>query len=182
MSYQSIITHCAPTLAGIKVGSLFSQRFEDLEDLRSKVRHCNRLLRHKGIRFLILRVRNGQALIYVYRQKQLDTLLKQPAIQNFLAQMGYQIFTQGACLSLLRTHLHREDFPHEIGIFLGYPLADIQAFIANKGRNCVCEGCWKVYTNHEQAQKTFAKYKKCTAVYGMRLAEGFDMTRLTVAV
>ena len=36
-------------------------------------------------------------------------------------------------------------FPHEIGIFLGYPLADVAGFIRNKGRNCKCIGTWKVY-------------------------------------
>ena len=28
----------------------------------------------------------------------------------------------------------REDFPHEIGLLLGYPLADVKAFIENEGK------------------------------------------------
>lgn len=28
-----------------------------------------------------------------------------------------------------------EDFPHEIGLFLGYPVDDVTGFIQNKGRN-----------------------------------------------
>ena len=35
------------------------------------------------------------------------------------------------------------DFPHEIGVFLGYPLTDVVGFIENQGRNFTCCGCWK---------------------------------------
>lgn len=62
----------------------------------------------------------------------------------------------------------QEEFPHEIGIFLGYPLGDVIGFIKNAGHNCKCTGCWKVYCNECEAVRTFAKYKKCKDVY-MRL-------------
>ena len=32
------------------------------------------------------------------------------------------------------------DFPHEIGIFLGYPLEDVVGFIENQGKNYTCSG------------------------------------------
>ena len=48
-----------------------------------------------------------------------------------------------------------------------------------KGFRCV--GCWKVYGDTEKAQKLFASYKKCTAVYTARHAKGTPVERLTVA-
>ena len=30
----------------------------------------------------------------------------------------------------------KADFPHEMGIFLGYPLGDVKGFIEHHGRNC----------------------------------------------
>ena len=56
-------------------------------------------------------------------------------------------------------------FPHEIGIFLGYPLADVTGFINNKGRNCKCIGTWKVYGDASSASKAFARFNKCSDVY-----------------
>ena len=73
------------------------------------------------------------------------------------------------------------EFPHEIGLFLGYPLADVKGFIENKGRNCKCSGCWKVYEDEEKAQKLFIKYRKCTDIYCQKLKEGTSILRLTVA-
>ena len=43
-------------------------------------------------------------------------------------------------------------------IFLGYPLADIQGFIKNKGKNCKCSGYWKVYSDPEECRRIFNKY------------------------
>ena len=37
---------------------------------------------------------------------------------------------------------------------------DVIAFIENKGKNCLCCGCWKCYTNACAAQKAFDKARK----------------------
>ena len=52
------------------------------------------------------------------------------------------------------------DFPHEIGAFLGYPLADVESFIENRGKNYAYLGYWKVYHDVEQAVKTFRLFDK----------------------
>lgn len=46
-------------------------------------------------------------------------------------------------------------FPHEIGIFLGYPIIDVEEYIKNKGENYLLSGYWKVYHNVNKAKKTF---------------------------
>ena len=72
-------------------------------------------------------------------------------------------------------------FPHEIGIFLDYPLGDVIGFIENAGRNFKCSGCWKVYCNECEAVKLFAKYKKCRDVYVRLWQQGRSVMQLTVA-
>ena len=56
----------------------------------------------------------------------------------------------------------RREFPHELGYFLGYPYADVAEFIRQHGENYLEFGMWKIYTEREQALKTFARYKRCT--------------------
>lgn len=182
MSYELIVQYCSPTLAGLKVGSLFSCTVECESQLHALVEARNKALNHKGIYFTVLRCRNGRALIYVYRKNQLKKVLEKPEVQSFLRKMGYSSFTWQDCRAVLIQHLSREDFPHEIGIFLGYPLADIQGFIAHKGANYKLVGCWKVYSNEEQAKALFDSYAKCTRIYETQLAQGIDITQLTVAV
>ena len=52
-------------------------------------------------------------------------------------------------------------FPHEIGIFLGYPLEDVVGFITNNGCNYKYSGCWKVYGYETYSRRLFAQYKSC---------------------
>ena len=84
-------------------------------------------------------------------------------------------------MQLIKRMCADEEFPHEIGLFLGYPPEDVRGFIENGAENCKCVGCWKVYGNVEAAKKTFAKYKKCTDVYSRQQANGKSVERLTVA-
>lgn len=182
MCVESIIRYCAPTLAGLKVGSLYSYRFSSFHQLWEQLQARNSTLNPKGIFVRIFRITGNQALIYIYRKSQLQRVLAQANIQAFLAGKGYDTFSLEGCFTILQRHLRHSEFPHEIGIFLGYPLDDIQGFIANKGKHFKHCGCWKVYGDEETALKTFQKYKKCTDVYCLKYQEGFDITRLTVAV
>lgn len=74
-----------------------------------------------------------------------------------------------------------ETFPHEIGLFLGYPPEDVEGFMQHR-TDVLCVSTWKVYGNLEAAQRTFARYKKCTRVYLDQHRQGKALERLTVAV
>lgn len=72
-------------------------------------------------------------------------------------------------------------FPHEIGIFLGYPFEDVEGFIKNKGRNCKCCGLWKVYFHEDEKKKQFDKLKKCSKIYLQEFAKGKSIKYMTVS-
>lgn len=72
MSEDLVIRHCAPTLAGIKTGNLFSCACPCKAVLTKELCRLNRKLVPKGIRALPLRVQKGRALIYVYRPNALE--------------------------------------------------------------------------------------------------------------
>lgn len=61
MSEELVVRQCAPTLAGIKTGSLFSCPCDSPEELRQEVRRINRLLAGKGLCLLPLRFDGGRA-------------------------------------------------------------------------------------------------------------------------
>ena len=69
----------------------------------------------------------------------------------------------------------------EIGVFLGYPLADVIGFIENRGKNFTACGYWKVYTDPTTAQAEFDRYKKCERIYARCYYNGTPIRRLTVA-
>ena len=57
----------------------------------------------------------------------------------------------------------------------GYPLADVEGFIRNAGQNCLLCGCWKVYSEPEHAQRTFAEYGRCREYLCDKLEQGVDL-------
>lgn len=182
MSEEIIVRHCSPTLAGIKTGNLFSCSFADAGEMRDSVRYWNRLFKDKGLRVVPLRFSGNRALVYVYRISQLCRDLKDETACCLLKERGYETEMPKRCIVRLMKKLgEREEFPHEIGLFLGYPPEDVRGFIENRAQGCKLVGCWKVYGDEKNAQKTFAKYKKCTDVYTARFAKGTSVDRLTVA-
>lgn len=182
MSECDIIRNCAPTLAGIKTGNLFTCPYDSREALLNAVRRLNDRLGTKGLRVLPLRFSNRKALIYLYRPVKLTMDLADSAAAELLRRHGYCPDSCEKCVGILAKKLRaQEDFPHEIGLFLGYPAEDVQGFITQGPGCCKCTGCWKVYGDEEAARKKFAQYKKCTRVYCDQWAKGKDIERLTVS-
>ncbi len=178
MSEDLVVRQCAPTLANLKTGSLFVCPITERHAFYSSLRSLNGILVPKGLRVLPLRIRDHSALIYLYRPSRLEKDLQDPAARRILEAQGYP--ARENCLPKLMERVRQSpEFPHEIGLFLGYPPEDVQGFLEN--RPCKCTGCWKVYGDVAQAKKTFAAYKKCQRVYCHQLAKGTDMNRLTVA-
>ena len=122
MSGEVMVRHCSPTLAGLKTGSMFSYSFANGNDLRDSVRHWNRVFFGKGLRVLPLCYRNGRALIYVFRPKKLDRDLRDSIACDLLHRCGYCDKDPQKCILHLMKRLNEDGaFPHEVGLFLGYP-------------------------------------------------------------
>lgn len=181
MSEDYLVRNCAPTLAGLKTASLFTCPCDDRGVLLASLRQLNVRLSGKGLRLLPLRFSESKALIYLYRPAMLRQDLSDATASRLLRCRGYEPESCEKCVAKLMQKLRAEsDFPHEIGLFLGYPPEDVQGFI-ECGPDCAkCTGCWKVYSDEESARKTFAQYKKCTRVYQDRWAQHKDIERLTV--
>ena len=108
--------------------------------------------------------------------------VRYPALLSFLSRYGYRCFHADAALDRLRKRLDQTtEFPHEIGLFLGYPLGDVKGFIQNSGKNSKCCGSWKVYCNESETEKLFEKFQKCRLVYCRLFLEGRSVIQLTVA-
>lgn len=184
MSEEAIIFHCAPTLAGIKTANLFRASFSSAKEMRDEIRALNHKLVCKGVRVMPLLFRDNAALIYLYRPSLLRRDLTGKEAADILAEHGYFYATAPErCIAELVCKLNRScEFPHEIGLFLGYPPEDVRGFIENKASSCKIVGYWKVYGDECKAKNLFAKYKKCTDAFLKRHAKGSTLEMLTVTV
>ena len=127
-----MIEQCAPVLASLKPAGLFRYETSDCADLARRVRSWNEQLGEKGLCVRVLKgcVRTHRYLVYVYRESKLRAVLAQPQVRDFLCKEGYTLPEQSDDYAPLLRQLSRRlcceaDFPHEIGVFLGYPLYDV---------------------------------------------------------
>ena len=205
MSEDLIVRHCAPTLAGLKTGNMFTATFASKAQLDSEVLHLNQILADKGLRVTVLRIachasqskssgKTGnecrsnhcgkgciRALIYIYRPGRLQSDLDAEEAKDILLRFGYEESNLDGCISRLADRIYEcDEFPHEVGLFLGYPPEDVKGFIELGGRNSKASGYWKVYGDVDRAQKQFERFSKCTGVYLECLGRGLPITKLAV--
>ena len=177
-----LLTHSAPTLAGLKCANLVRLTGPRAE-LEAAAQAWKATLAPRGVHVRTARWDGDSALLYLYREGHLRREWEKPGAADFLRRHGYD---PGAAVQenvelLLRRIARRPCFPHEIGLFLGYPLEDVQGFIENCGKNYRLCGCWKVYGDPQAALRCFARYEKCARVYLQCYQNGHSLSRLTVA-
>ena len=183
MSEEILIRQGAPTLAGIKTGSLFPCPCEDREDLLADIRRLNRLLVPKGLCLLPIRFLAGQALLYLYRPAELRRDLQDALASELLRQAGYGEESCARCVARLACRFRESgEFPHEVGLFLSYPPEDVQGFIDHRAEDFKCAGLWKVYGDEQQAQLLFDRFRRCTQRYCALWQTGYRLEQLAVAV
>ena len=178
-----LVRQCAPTLAGMKPGSIFCFNHSPLEVSRQKVCQWNKQLAPFGLTVQILLERPGSSsvIVFVYRHDRLEQMLSDDAYQSFLAEAGYARTNLDGLLEQLSYRLRTQpEFPHEIGVFLGYPLRDVIGFIENHGRNFTCCGFWKSYGDPAEMQVCFACYRRCIQTYVAMFEQGIPLERLAV--
>ena len=182
MSEEIIVQYGSPTLAGIKTGNLFTCPFKDRGQTMRELRRLNRELVPKGLRVLPLRYSDKRVLVYLYRPDRLEKDLSAAEAADLLEQAGYKFGNANQCVVELIHRLNNLDgeFPHEIGLFLGYPPSDVKSFMASSREGVKCTGCWKAYSNPEEAERIFEKYRKCTRVYRQEMKKGRSLESLAV--
>lgn len=181
MSEELMVRQCAPTLAGIKTGSLFPCPCPDRDFLLAQIRSLNRRLSSRGLCLLPLRFTGDSVLLYLYRPATLRRDLSNGMARDILAAAGYDDKSCGRCVATLIRRLRQGgDFPHEIGLFLSYPPEDVKGFVENRACNFKCAGLWKVYGDEVRARRLFDSFRRCTDAYCARWRSGATLEQLAV--
>ena len=166
--------HCSPALFGIKPSNLINVSIKDFPNIVDIVDELNHTFCNK-ICFEILRLTNSSALILVYQANKLQRALFKESNYNYLLKYNYpKNKSVREYIDLLKARLELTEFPHEIGVFLGYDLNDIVDF--EKGdKKCIFIGCWKVFSNPDEKIKIFNQYTKCKNIVFSLLRKGYSL-------
>lgn len=167
----------APLISGLKCGSLLnlSRKKEDLPCVWRSIR--GDLMKRLSLEAVEISQTQHSVLIFLYRQDLLLKTIASPKARAFLTEHGY-----ADRFSSVEPHLDRlvERFrfgvPHEVGIFLGYPVEDVAGFIENGGKDSKLSGYWKVYGDEIEALKTFRAYRRAEMMSAWNLLKQAEIS------
>lgn len=182
MSFEeNVLTYCSCTLAAIKAGSLFTCFIKQFPNVEKLVQDFDKKYRIKGLRARILQKKDAYALVYLYRPSMLNKKLEQTRVRQLLQQYGYDQCICEAALDHLEQRMKDSvEFPHEIGVFLDYPIEDVESFIHQRGENCLFCGVWKVYHRPEEAEKCFHRFRQCLTFMSIQFQKSHSLASLVV--
>ena len=175
---EVIVRHCSATLAGVKPSNLVTITYSDIDDAEKQIDFLNKILNAKGV-FLrkIKFLANNRILLFVYNEENLKNHLFQPEEKQFLKEVGYPIF-QGFQKNLEKLEwrfTQTNSVPHEVGVFLGYPILDVRGFIENHGCNFKCACRWKIYGDESYSMNLCRKYCECEQICLAKFQNGISI-------
>lgn len=170
--------HCAPLLSGVKASNMMNIRKQETE-IHQEIQWFHRYFYAKGFRVHILCECDQKALLFFYHEGRLKLKLSQKPYRKVLDRYGYRNQNLKQMLGLLGGRIQESnDFPHEIGLFLDYPIADVTGFIRYRGGQYKFAGYWKVYSNPNRARRLFEQYTLCRERFCEELQRGKSMVQI----
>ncbi len=117
-----------------------------------------------GLPWRPLRCRENGTLTIFYDPELLLQTLSQPAVEKYLCRRGYAICDAPELwLQQLADRFKKDDFPHEVGLFLGYPLKDVVGFISARSR-MTYQGSWRIYGKKEPSLLLMNRFRKARMI------------------
>ena len=143
-----------------------------------RVRHCYSGVNSEGLRvclyrsdiyvilgldYIELKVEESSSLVLFYNPSALASALAEKGNRQWLARLGYpEAGTAAEYLSELRRRFSRNSIPHEVGVFIGYPLKDVEGFMRRlpatplHGRH----GAWRIYGDVRESLARMNRYER----------------------
>ena len=177
---RQIAMQCAPLIAGLVVSNILTID----EEYTDRVRE---LFLGTDISLITLIAKRGRISFFLYREKKLAEYLKDDEVVELLYNIDLNYITSecGMLENFIRRYreymIHGGYFPHEMGVFLGYPIEDVKGFIENEGRDSLYTGYWKVYKNVPAKIRLFERFEQVREsfitmmFYGVSIDEAVEL-------
>ena len=176
---ETLVRNAATVIEGVKPAAIFSLpmhayaggcwRQLTRESLDEALRAYERALPDYGIWMRVLYRTERRVYLLVWRLPLLAGALDDAQGIAILRECGYRGTSVRELVRELRRRLVAYylslggpgaslEFPHEIGVFLGYPADDVRSFMA--GKRPVCIGAWNAYGDEQAARRRFRMLKQ----------------------
>ncbi|SMP61482.1 DUF3793 family protein [Anoxynatronum buryatiense] len=146
----------APVLLGAKTAELLCFRLTAEEQLRHLSSITALLDQSDKVGYRTFETVNGRYRVLFYHFESLQNMVDDHRNQRFLLQRGYVVNdTLEKLLDQLVDNMENGTLPHEIGLFLGYPLKDVMGFIGHPSLKLTKVTGWRVYGDPEPSDRRY---------------------------
>jgi len=174
-----LMLECAEVITGVKPANLISigNRTQPCGRNLYQLWHTHKVevaFRLADLTFLVLQTKQRALLLFCYNHDQLERHLAHAGIRTMLRKAGYETDASIEVLlgELCRRIENSNSFPHEIGLFIGYPAKDVAAFMGIIKLPFACQRLWKIYGDPVQSLALAELYRCCRHRMGVVLASG----------
>lgn len=162
---KRILEMIGPVILGSKpceivnVSGNHNEKENKLSEIISFFSDCSK------IKYRIVTTNNGGKRVLFINESSMKKVLSNKRCINFLKFLGYKSSENiNDYMDELVCRLESNNFPHEIGVFLGYPLKDVLGFMGY-GKKELVEICnWRIYGDKEVSQKIYNKFTEHKAI------------------
>lgn len=129
-------------------------------------------------------IRKGAGFIqlFFYVPDDFSRFLARRDVSSLLRKAGYrEPLTAEHALDQLEQRMNAGTFPHEVGIFLGYPLKDVAAFMGWIRLPFACQGPWKMYGDPRKSLGLAERFRACRRGMAERLTGASSALECVVA-
>ena len=117
------------------------------------------------ITYRIITTHDGGKRVLFINEKSMEKVLVNKRCINFLKFVGYPADYQlNDYMDELVFRLQSEEFPHEIGVFLGYPLKDVLGFMGYGKNELVEVRNWRIYGDKEISYEVYNNFMRDKAI------------------
>lgn len=173
---EYLLVKTAAVIMGVKPAVLLrltkgvcQRNAEWYEHFRAFAEEMQSILKLEG---MVLKETEKDLQVLFYEKRALERMLLRPENRAFLSGFGY-----GGCgtaeehLLRLRERFSSPEFPHEIGLFLGYPKKDVEGFVRTPGGGrSVPRGLWRVFgsAGESMVKMNCFRFAEKTAEHALR--------------
>lgn len=173
---NQIALQCAPLIAGLKPSNLLSIS-------KFGLRRVWEIIKGTGISYTVLLVSGQRVTVLLYKKEELENYLKQSDVKSMFNALGYQEIDLKEILPIFQSRYQKymeenKNFPHEMGLLLGYPVEDVDGFIRHEGKNSLYMGYWKVYGNLQEKLQLFLKFEIAKENLIQLISDGVSMREI----
>lgn len=148
-----------PVILGSKPSEILNISLSDnnkeykINEIKLFFKNCSRLS------YEIIYKENGEIKVLFMNKNVLSKIFDDKKCVNFLKFIGYPSnYDLNNYINFLIERLKDNNFPHEIGVFLGYPLKDVVGFMGYGNYKLQKTKYWRVYGNVEVSDEIYNRF------------------------